>query len=298
VAFQVGQILQHTALPELGRARVEAIAGDNIHLIFEVATGGEQKVFRLPNAGLVAAPDQSQQGFGTLKAAAKKKASAKKKAAAKPAAPAQAWGFDEAWGRFIRQYPGGFGDAKYLSDERGDKEALVARWQEQFGPKGLAALKAGGDPAAVEQALSKVYQGLTLLYPVEWVKMKAALKASPVGLALLQDYAAAVAEGSITEARFKSLLGHFEALGLGAGKWTQLTVWPYLASYKGFPFIKPEATKAVAEGMGVAIAYEAKPNYPTYKKIVGLYEALWSQLEAKGAKDWVDLQNFIWLGWG
>jgi hypothetical protein len=298
VAFQVGQILQHKALPELGRARVDAIIGDNIHLQFEVATGGELKVFRTPNEGLVAAADQSQSGFGTTRsgAAVKKKAAAKK--AAKVAAPKQVWGFDEAWGRFNRKYPAGFQDPQYLAEERGYKAAVVERWKEQFGTKGLAALKSAGDPAGVEKAFLAVYQGLNLMYPVEWVKLRAALKGSMEGLGLAEDYAAAVAEGSLSEARFKGLLKRFDVMGLGAGKWTQLTLWPYLAGYKNFPYIKPEVTKAVAEGMGLTINYDAKPNFATYTKVLELYQALWLQLEPKGAKDWVDVQTFIWLGWG
>ena len=67
--FEAGQIITHTALPELGRARVEVVVGENVHLLFEISGGGESKVFKMSNEGLMLSKDQSPQGFPAARVA-------------------------------------------------------------------------------------------------------------------------------------------------------------------------------------------------------------------------------------
>lgn len=296
INFEVGLIVEHTALPELGRARVEDVVGENVHLLFEKASG-EMKVFKVANESLVRSKDQGPQGFPQRKPNAlvtgKKRASKAKS----PAKTANAWGFDEAWTRFITKFPAGFNDSKFLEKERAEKVAAGARWKQEFGTEGLAKLKAANDPVAVDAAFGKVYQGLNLLHVIEWLKFRESLKASPASLALAELYAEVAAAGTISEDAFGRLLKAFDSLGLGGGKWTLLTLWPYLASSKGAVFMKPTLTKAAAEGMGIALGYEAKPSYATYAKAISLYEELWTRLEPQGARDWIDVQSFLWTGW-
>jgi hypothetical protein len=293
--FETGQIVNHLALPELGRARVEAVVGENVHLLFEIAGGGELKVFKSNSEGLALAKDQSPQGFPQRKLSA----SAGKRPSKSKAAPkaSKSWNLDEAWNRFSAKYPAGFSDPKYIKNERDYKAAAVARCQELFSADGLARLKAANDPKAVDAAFAKVYEGLNLLHVIEWLQFRKALAASPASIQLVEAYTAIIAEGSLSEANFGHLQGSFDAMGLGKGKWTLLTLWPYLATNKGFVFVKPTITKTAAEGMNLSLNYDAKPNYLTYQSAIALYDQLWSQLEPKGAKDWVDIQSFIWVGW-
>ncbi len=167
-----------------------------------------------------------------------------------------------------------------------------------FSAASVAGLKAANDPKAVDAAFAKVYEGLNLLHVIEWLQFRKALAASPASIHLVEAYAAVIAEGSLSELNFNRLTACFDAMGLGKGKWTLLTLWPYLASYKGFVFVKPTVTKTAAEGMGLSLNYDAKPNYLTYQSAIALYDQLWSQLEPRGAKDWVDIQSFLWVGWG
>ncbi len=295
--FETGQIVQHAALPELGRARIEAVVGENLHLLFEIAGGGELRVFKGSNEGLSLSKDQSQQGFPQRKPSllgVTKRKSSKPKAAAKAK---NAWSFDEAWAVFSKKYPNGFEDPKYIKDEREYKTAAVARCKEEFSAANVAKLKSANDPAAVDAAFGKVYEGLNLLHVIEWLQFRKALKASPASVQLLDIYADVIKEGSLSEAQFNRLLACFDAMGLGKGKWTLLTLWPYLAAHKGFLFLKPTITKTAAEGMGISLNYDAKPNYLTYQSAISLYDKLWSALEPKGAKDWVDIQSFIWVSW-
>jgi hypothetical protein len=296
--FEPGQILTHSAAPDLGRMRINAVTNNHIYVSQENAAGGEEKTFQIDNAGLVLAKDQTSTGFPARRAlevlgVKKRKPSAKGVTKKVP----NAWPFDEAYKRFEAKYPGGFGDAAFLKDEREVKTAARARWQEQFGPNGLSQLQASKNPEEAAKAFVKVNTGLNLLHPIEFAKFKSALASSPNSLALAQELVAAADEGSLSEARFNSLLKAYEACGIKTGLWTLLTHWLYLGSAKGFPFMKPTITKAAAEGLALSLNYETKPSYAGYQKVVELYDKLWTLLEPKGAKDWQDLQSFVWIGW-
>ena len=136
--FETGQIVQHAALPELGRARIEAVVGENLHLLFEIAGGGELRVFKGSNEGLSLSKDQSQQGFPQRKPnqlGVIKRKTSKSKAAPKAS---KAWSFDEAWSRFTAKYTTGFTDPKYVAAEREQKVAAIQRCKEEFSPANIA----------------------------------------------------------------------------------------------------------------------------------------------------------------
>jgi hypothetical protein len=295
--FEPNQILTHRDAPDLGRLRVNAVSSDHLYLVQENSAGGEEKIFQASNPSLVLAADQSPSGFPARRVA--DAVGAKKKRVSTGAAkkPLNAWPFEEAYKRFEARYPGGFNDAAFAKDERDVKAAAVARWQEQFGPAGLAKLKASKSPEEVAKAFIAVNaKGLNLLHPIEFKKFTDALKASPASLDFVDAVAAAVAEGSLSEAGFNAMVKAFETCGL-KGPWTVLTLWAHLAAPKGFPFLKPAVTKAAADGLGHSLNYETKLNWATYQKTVELYDKLWALLEPKGAKDWRDVQSFLSLGW-
>jgi len=291
MTFEVGQIIEHKALPELGRARIDLIANERLFVTFERKNGGDQKTFVVPNEHISLSPDQAPAGFETPKVlkAAKGKAKA-------PKAKAPARSFDEAWANFIKQYPRGFEDPAYAKDERENKLQAQARWREQFSADKLAGLRGGGDSQGVAQAFNTVYKGCTLLHTLEWIKLFNVLKASPKAIDFLEANLAVIQEGSLSEAGFDKLKQAYTDQGLDL-KWTVLTLWPFIATDKGFAFLKPLATQAAAHGMGLSLNYTATPSYLTYKSCVELYQALEAKLQPLGAKDAFDVQSFIWVGW-
>jgi hypothetical protein len=149
------------------------------------------------------------------------------------------------------------------------------------------------------EAFAKVYQVIQLMHPAgEWLPFRRAIETSPAAFELIDAYAAALAEGKFTEATFTAVLRAFEALGDGKPKWTVFTYWPYVATTRGFAFLKPTVTTAAAAGLGLAFNYEARVNWLTYQQTVALFEAAEERLKPIGCRDWVDVQSFLWLGWG
>jgi hypothetical protein len=291
MTFEVGQIVEHKALPELGRARVDLIANERLFVTFERKNGGEQKTFVIPNENITLSTDQAPAGFE-----APKVVKAAKGKARLPKAKAPARSFDEAWAAFIAQYPRGFEDPAYAKDERENKLQAQARWRDRFSSEKVAALRHAGDTLAVAQAFSDVYKGCTLLHTLEWIKFFNVLKTSAKAIDFLDANLSVIAEGSLSEDGFERLKKAYGDQGLDL-KWTVLTLWPFIASDKGFVFLKPLATQAAAHGLGLPLNYSAAPGYPTYKSCQELYQALEAKLQPLGAKDAFDVQSFIWVGW-
>lgn len=288
--FQIGDVLEHGLVPEMGRARVERVSSDEVQLRVHRSSGGSTKIFKLPNPELRLSANQAQDGFD-----APRSAPGKGKAAA-PKRSIESWGFEAAMDRFGAAYPEGFSDPKYLRDERDYKQAALAAWTEGFGPEGLPALRQG--PAEVAKAFNKVYAVIPMLHPAgEWIPFHKALQASPAAVGLAEAYAEVAAAGAFDEASFNRVLEAFAALGDAKPKWTVFTYWPYVATTRGFAFVKPTLVQAAAAGMGIGLNYEPKANWLTYSQAIALYKDLWRRLEPLAARDWVDVQTFLWVGW-
>jgi hypothetical protein len=291
--FQVGQVLVHNEMPEIGRLKVERVSDDQVRLVLDRKHAGGTKTFQLPNSHLVLAADQATIDYDSPKTDRSLKAKSASRRTVVASLP-----FEEAYKRFLAIYPKGFEDPAYLEKERDYKGRALARWEQYFSASALAAIKSTGDSAAVAHAFGEVFNVIALMHiPGEWIPFHNALKSSPSAIALAEAYAEVVGVGHFTEDSFKKTLMAFEAIGISKPKWTVFSYWPYLATTSGFPFIKPTLIKAAAAGLGAALNYEPTANWLTYSQARDLYEKLWGKLQPLGARDWVDVQSFIWLGW-
>lgn len=78
-------------------------------------------------------------------------------------------------------------------------------------------------------------------------------------------------------------------------KWPILTVLPFAARPDAFMFVKPEATKSCAERVLWDIRYEPRLNWTTYESILAMSRWLLGKLQSLGARDFIDVQSFIWV---
>lgn len=83
-------------------------------------------------------------------------------------------------------------------------------------------------------------------------------------------------------------------------KWTVATVLPYLAEPSRFMFLKPAVTKACAARLAYDLKYYPQLNCVTYFRLLEMSEYLLVRLQPYGARDFIDVQSFIWViggGW-
>ena len=83
-------------------------------------------------------------------------------------------------------------------------------------------------------------------------------------------------------------------------KWTVATVLPFIAQPERFMFLKPVVTQDCAARLTFELHYRPELNWMTYAKLLEMSHYLLDVLRPHGARDFIDVQSFIWLigaGW-
>jgi hypothetical protein len=79
------------------------------------------------------------------------------------------------------------------------------------------------------------------------------------------------------------------------GKWTVATILPFLAQPNRFMFLKPQVTQECASRLTFDLNYRADLNWLTFMKLLEMSRVLLDTLRPFGARDFIDIQSFIWL---
>jgi hypothetical protein len=194
---------------------------------------------------------------------------------------------------FKTVYPGGCEDKAYEKEERAEKVRAREEMQRVLGQDALKMFIEGKKYGDLAQNTLKVVRATHLLSPFESIALVNAFKAEAsqqiFGDAL---YALLHGEGD-EEARFTAFVA---ALGtIGAAKWPIATYFLFLAYPERHMFMKPEATKAVAQVCGFELHYRTVPNWLTYSRLTQLADILFKALTEADLrpKDRIDIQCFI-----
>jgi len=295
---KVDMMVEFEGYDGLERGRIVGLSSEEIQVFFKGPGGSVVRKFRRQVARLTKSLDQSTAGYDN---ATSRKAGAPR-SPAKPKVKSAGFpmfsGFDGAVAVFKAKYVLGFEDAGYLKEERSVKLKAREAWEASFGHgQAKELVKAGNNQEIVKRVLG-VLSLLNLQSPFDKIALKKALLKSHKVTEWLE---AVLASASAKEGGdgFEALLEEFRALdpdaALKVATWPNVTLLPFLITDKGFPFIKPEVTKAVALGLGVEVSYESKLNAKTYSACCQLYADLFTQLAPLGARDWLDVQSFIWV---
>ena len=79
------------------------------------------------------------------------------------------------------------------------------------------------------------------------------------------------------------------------GVWPIVTLLPFLADPARFIALKPTNTELMAARMGANLKYDTTPNWETYDAALHMARALLGRLQPLGAKDLIDVQQFMWV---
>lgn len=195
-------------------------------------------------------------------------------------------GYEGARNRFIRFFPNGFKDEKYLDQERNYKWA-AKRLLDELIP--LETALEGKDLA--EKAL-RVFQKTNLLSHFETMRVRDALR-SEHGNGFVHGAAEFVlhdkASGLQTMA---NALKPYDA-----AKWTVVTYLPFLWRPDEHIFLKPEVTKFFADQVGHEFTWRYKTalNIDVYESLQDLAVKTKLQISGIHPQDGIDVQSFIWV---
>lgn len=292
--YKVGTLVENIGAPQWGPGKIVHIAGDRLHIIFRDTEGNVAKKLAADAPALRLAASQSDPILDNLPPLMEKKG--------EWVVPGKSLTLESIKRRFLHEFPAGFADPKYRSEERDYKLAGHDAFQNLLGLEQARDLLSRGEIKALAAKALSVLSTVNLL-------------AAPFESGAFHD---AMQDENAAKGYFKALVALLEAPRLNAqlfteyaaavcclparrgrvATWPVATVLPYLARPDVHMFLKPEVTKHAAESLGFDLKYEPKPNWKTYDRLLRMGTTYLDLLQPLGAVDFVDVQSFIFVSCG
>jgi hypothetical protein len=202
--------------------------------------------------------------------------------------------------KFLRFFPGGFRDEKYIDWERGYKWETHERWEEALGRDEFRSLLRRGEFAEVAARAVRVEQRSrhSMIFSFEKMALRDAVKSGAGARAFAEGLYELLHGGGRLERRFDRWVETVAALPRRQTRvltWPMVTVWGFLAQPDTHIFLKPTVTRAAAARYGFDFEYRSRPNWETYAGLLELAELVRRDQRSLGPRDMIDVQSFLWV---
>ncbi|MBV8856631.1 MAG: hypothetical protein JOZ02_06705 [Acidobacteria bacterium] len=202
--------------------------------------------------------------------------------------------------KFLRYFPGGFGDETYLDWERDYKWEAHARWEEALGRTEFRRLLRAGEFAEAAARAVRVEQRTrhSMIFSFEKMALRDAVKSEAGARAFAEGLYELLHGGGQLERRFNAWVETVAGLPRRQTRvltWPMVTVWGFLAQPDTHIFLKPTVTRAAAARYGFDFEYRSRPNWETYASLLELAALVRSDQRPLGPRDMIDVQSFLWV---
>jgi hypothetical protein len=141
---------------------------------------------------------------------------------------------------------------------------------------------------------------MNLLSPYESMALREGLAADAVAAAKFFEAVFAFVERGPNQEQFNALASAVRNLPVDEGRarvatWPVQTLLPFLADPSRFMFLKPEPTQACADRLRFDLLYDSSLRWATYERLMVMADILLAELRPLGAKDFIDVQSFMWV---
>ena len=200
--------------------------------------------------------------------------------------------------KFLRYFPGGFRDEKYVNWEREYKWNAHLRWAEELDGTKVRVLLKGRDYDAIARRAVAIESRTNLLFSFEKMAIRDAVR-TPKGAREFSEglYDFLHGRGS-DETRFNrwiDIIGGLPRRQTRVLTWPLVTVFGFIAQPDRHMFLKPNVTRRAADVYGFDFVYRSKPNWETYSCLLAFAEQVRQDQRALMPRDMIDLQSFVWV---
>lgn len=204
---------------------------------------------------------------------------------------------DETVAWFEQTYPDKFADDKLIDADYRNKRAAQETFAANFAEGRGGAMVDAGKNAEIATLLDGIFRATNVLSPFEMKAVKKAFaKGDEASTKVLGFTLAFLANPG--QQSFKQMAEAVSQLPADGGKvhtWPIVTLLPFLADPSRFIALKPTNTELIAARMGANIKYDTTPNWETYEAVNQMSKQLLARLAPLGAKDMIDVQQFMWI---
>lgn len=200
--------------------------------------------------------------------------------------------------KFLRFFPEGFYDEKYIAWERGYKWAAHERWNEVLDRATYRQLLQAGEFSEIATRAVRVESRTHLIFSFEKMALRDGV-GSPEGARVFAEglYDFLYGKGSM-EVKFERWL---EAVGALPRKQSRVlthpivTVFGFLAQPETHIYLKPNVTRRAAREYGFDFRYKSRLSWDTYASLLEFAEVIRRDLRDLRPRDMIDIQSFIWV---
>jgi hypothetical protein len=200
--------------------------------------------------------------------------------------------------KFLRFFPKGFYDQKYLDWERGYKWDAHVRWEEQLGRKVYRAKLVAGEFAEIARRAVTIEARTNLLFSFEKMALRDAVK-SAAGAQIFAKglYDFLYGRGG-DRAKFEKWCDAVASLPRRQTRvltWPVVTICGFLALPNEHFFLKPTVMRTAAAEYGFDFQYRSQPNWDTYLNLLEFARLARNDLRDLQPRDMIDIQSFLWV---
>jgi hypothetical protein len=200
--------------------------------------------------------------------------------------------------KFLRYFPKGFSDEKYLHWERNYKWEAHEAWEKVLNKYAFLELIEGEKYNEIAKLAVNIETKTNLLFSFEKMALRDAVKMGN-GAKLfalgLYEYVYGAGEFRDRFENFAETLDRLPRKQTRVRTWPLQTVFGFIADPKKHIFLKPRVTQIAAEKYGYDFHYSSKPNWETYESLLGFAKQVKKDNADLKPRDMIDLQSFIWV---
>jgi hypothetical protein len=200
--------------------------------------------------------------------------------------------------KFLRFFPGGFADETYFDWERGYKWRAHEEWIRQLNRGEYATLLARGEFAEIAARAVRLESRTNLLFSFEKMALRDALREPEGARTFARGLYDFVYGRRGSQRRFETWCEAVASLPRRQTRvltWPLVTVFGFIANPDEQIFLKPNVTRVAAREYEYEFTYRSRPNWESYRNLLGFAEAIRADTADLRPRDMIDLQSFMWV---
>ncbi len=200
--------------------------------------------------------------------------------------------------KFLRFFPKGFQDEKYVAWERGYKWQAHEKWNAQLNRAEYQLLLRTGEFAELAARAVKIESPTNLIFSFEKLALRDAVR-SPEGARIfaegLDEFLHGAGQIKNKFERWLETVGRLPKKQSRVLTYPIVTVFGFIAQPKRHIFLKPKVTQAAARAYGFDFQYQSKLSWETYASLFKFAECIKEDIQDLQPRDMIDVQSFIWV---
>ncbi|HEY0407764.1 MAG TPA: hypothetical protein VGC89_18660 [Pyrinomonadaceae bacterium] len=200
--------------------------------------------------------------------------------------------------KFLRFFPQGFQDQKYVAWERGYKWEAHERWTETLDRATFKQLLRDGEFAEIAARAVRIESRTNLLFSFEKMALRDAVKATDGARLFAEGLYDFLHGAGQLERRFERWCETVAALPRRQTRvltWPLVTIFGFIAQPDTHFFLKPTVTRLAARLYGFDFQYKSKPSWETYANLLEFAAVVRRDLSDLRPQDMIDIQSFVWV---